>query len=67
MDLICSSISETDKGRLSDDLNDVKGFVYQKAEMSNHKSQWSWKGFGCMYFCSEIKERGQAQRAYRRN
>lgn len=67
MDLICSSISETDQGRLSDDLNDVKGFVCQKAEMSNHKSQWFWKGFGCTYFCSEIKERGQAQRAYRRN
>lgn len=40
MDLICSSISETDKGQLSDDRNDVKGFACQKAEMSNHKSQW---------------------------
>lgn len=50
MDLICSSISETDKGRLSDDLNDVKGFVCQKAEMSNHKSHWFWKGFWVYVF-----------------
>lgn len=63
MDLICSSISEINKGQLFDDLNDVKGFVCQKAEKSNHKSQWFWQRFGCMYFCLEMKERGQAQRA----
>lgn len=39
MDLICSSISEIVKRQLPDDLNDVKGFVCQKAQVSNHKSQ----------------------------
>jgi hypothetical protein len=63
MDLIRRSISEIVQRQLSDDLNDVEGFVCQKAKISNHKSQWFWQGFGCMYFCLEMKERGQAQRA----